>query len=564
MANILIIDDKATSRAILRAALGYQNHEVWETSDGQDGLAMVRAKRPDLVIADILMPRMSAGEMVRRLRSDPSLAATRVIFCTAAYLRAEATELAQACGVSHLIIKPSDPQDMIDAVNAALNESSVPAAPEWDEPFDREHLRRMTDKLSQKVGELEDRNHRLIEGAVQRQRTEDVLRMSEARMRAGLDAALDAIITLDEDDKVVDLNPAAEAMLGYRRETILGTPMACFIVSPAAPQTRPQGLKNLMATDQNAASGKRIEILAVKADGSEFPVELAVTRILAEGGPMFSAYLRDLREQKAREELHRRSEDVERQNRYVQAANRLKSEFLANMSHELRTPLNAIIGFAQLMHDAKVGPISDEHKEFLADILTSSRHLLLLINDVLDLSKVEAGKMEMKAEPVNLESIVLEVRAALQGMISPKRIRLQTAIDPSVTDIITDRRSLKQVLYNYLSNAVKFTGENGRVTLRATPEGDKAFRLEVEDTGIGIAAGDRDKLFVEFQQLDNSQSKKYPGTGLGLALTKRIVESQGGHVGVKSELGRGSTFFAVIPRAGEATEKGSRPTDGET
>jgi signal transduction histidine kinase len=161
---------------------------------------------------------------------------------------------------------------------------------------------------------------------------------------------------------------------------------------------------------------------------------------------------------------------------------------------------------------------------------------------------VEAGKMESKPEPVNLESIVLEVRASLQGLISRKRIRLHADIDRSLTDIVTDRHSLKQVLYNYLSNAIKFTGEDGRVTLRVIPEDDKTFRLEIEDTGIGIAAEDIGKLFVEFQQLDNSESKKYPGTGLGLALTKRLVETQGGHVGVKSEFGCGSLFFAVLPR----------------
>ena len=554
MANILIIDDKPTNRDVLRTVLGYKNHRVLEASDGQEGLELARAERPDLVIADILMPRMDGYEMVRSLRADPSIANTRVIFYTATYLKSEGMKLAQACGVSHLIIKPSDPQDILDTVNAVLNETPIPASPELDAAFDREHLRLMTDKLSQKVQELEDSNHRLIEEAAQRQRAEDALRSSEARMRAVLDAALDSIVTLDEDGKVVDLNPAAEALFGHPREAILGKSLTCFIIPSLSSDRQPCGLKHLITANENAALGKRIEILAVKADGAEFPIELTVTRILSGGSPMFSAYMRDLSEQKVREEMHRRSDDLERQNRYIQAASRLKSEFLANMSHELRTPLNAIIGFAQLMHDGKVGPTSAEHKEFLADILTSSRHLLLLINDVLDLSKVEAGKMEVKLEPVNLESIVLEVRASLQGLTSPKRIRLQTGIDPSLTDIVADRRSLKQVLYNYFSNAIKFTGEDGRITLRVLPESDKAFRLEVEDTGIGIAPGDIGKLFVEFQQLDNSESKKYPGTGLGLALTKRLVEAQGGHVGVNSVPGQGSVFFAVLPR-GAKTER---------
>ena len=548
MATILIIDDKAANRDVLRTVLGSKDHRVLEASDGQEGLEMARAERPDLVIADILMPRMDGYEIVRHLRNQPSLADVRVIFYTATYLKAEALKLARSCGVSHLIMKPLDPQDIIAAVNAVLNESAIPALPELNDTFGRQHLRLMTDKLSQKVREFEDSNHRLIEEAAQRRRAEKALRSSEARMRAVLDASLDSIVTLDGEGKVVDLNPAAEALFGYRRQTILGKPLACFIIPSLSSDNQPRGLKDYITADESAAIGNRIEITAVKVDGSEFPIELTVARILSEGSPLFSAYVRDLSEQKTREEMLRRGEDLERQNRYIQAANRLKSEFLANMSHELRTPLNAIIGFAQLMHDGKVGPVSVGHKEFLADILTSSRHLLLLINDVLDLSKVEAGKMESKPEPVNLESIVLEVRASLQGLISPKRIRLHTDIDRSLTDIVTDRHSLKQVLYNYLSNAIKFTGEDGRVTLRVVPEDDKTFRLEIEDTGIGIAAEDIGKLFVEFQQLDNSESKKYPGTGLGLALTKRLVETQGGHVGVKSEFGRGSLFFAVLPR----------------
>src|SRR6185503_874008 len=226
-----------------------------------------------------------------------------------------------------------------------------------------------------------------------------------------------------------------------------------------------------------------------------------VTPIAGAGPPLYTVFLRDLTEQKARDEMRRRSEELEGQNRFIQAASRLKSEFLANMSHELRTPLNAIIGFAQLMHDAKVGPISSEHKDFLADILSSGRHLLLLINDVLDLSKVEAGKMEIHPEPVDLESLVLEVRATLHGLTGPKKLQLKTAVDESLSGIVADRRSFKQVLYNFLSNAIKFSGEGAEIHIRITPADNNSFRLEVEDSGIGIAAENIAKLFIEFQQI---------------------------------------------------------------
>jgi signal transduction histidine kinase/DNA-binding response OmpR family regulator len=257
----------------------------------------------------------------------------------------------------------------------------------------------------------------------------------------------------------------------------------------------------------------------------------------------------EIGERKQLEELLRaQNSELEDQSRRVQEATRLKSEFLANMSHELRTPLNAIIGFAELMHDGRVGPVSATHKECLADILTSSRHLLQLINDVLDLSKVEAGKMEFRPEPIVLARLVGEVRDILRGLSAKKRIHLAIDIQPELDEVVLDPGKLKQVLYNYLSNALKFTPEGGRVTVRGRLEGAGQFRLEVADTGIGIRPEDLGRLFVEFQQLDASASKAFAGTGLGLALTKRIVEAQGGSVGVSSIVGEGSTFHAVLPR----------------
>ena len=229
-------------------------------------------------------------------------------------------------------------------------------------------------------------------------------------------------------------------------------------------------------------------------------------------------------------------------------ANRTKSEFLANMSHELRTPLNAIIGFTELMHKGKVGPVSPDHKEYLGDVLASSKHLLQLINDVLDLAKVESGKMEFRAESVDIGKLVCEVRDILRGLASGKRIRVEAQIDPAVSSAVVDPSRLKQVLYNYLSNAIKFTHDDGRVTIRVSPNGMDQFRLDVEDTGIGIRPEDIPGLFMEFRQLDTSAGKKYQGTGLGLALTKRIVEAQSGKVEVRSIPGRGSTFSALLPR----------------
>jgi signal transduction histidine kinase len=232
----------------------------------------------------------------------------------------------------------------------------------------------------------------------------------------------------------------------------------------------------------------------------------------------------------------------------LRRANEIKSQFLAAMSHELRTPLNSIIGFTELMHDGKVGPVTAEHKEYLSDILTSSRHLLHLINDLLDLSKVEAGKMEFRPEPLSVPSLVSEVRTITSALAAQKRIVVEAEIDPGVGTVTADAARLRQIFYNYLSNALKFSPDGGRVVIRVAPEGETHWRLEVEDRGIGIKPEDMSKLFVEFQQLDGGMTRRHVGSGLGLAVTRQIVEAQGGRVGAHSEPGHGSVFFAVLPR----------------
>ncbi len=251
---------------------------------------------------------------------------------------------------------------------------------------------------------------------------------------------------------------------------------------------------------------------------------------------------------RSRAELRGLLNETQRQAAELTRAGTYKSQFLANMSHELRTPLNAILGFTQLLHDAEVGPLNSEQREFLGNVLTSGRHLLRLINDVLDLAKVESGKLDFRPEQVDLPELIGEVNAILRTAAADKKVRVEVDVDPSIGRVMLDPARLKQVLYNYLSNALKFTPSGGVVRVRALPEGADRFRLEVHDTGAGIQPADLARLFVEFQQLDAGAAKKHAGTGLGLALTKRIVEAQGGSVGVRSTPGLGSVFHAVLPR----------------
>ncbi|MBB3169603.1 ATP-binding response regulator [Simiduia aestuariiviva] len=262
--------------------------------------------------------------------------------------------------------------------------------------------------------------------------------------------------------------------------------------------------------------------------------------------------LEDIGDEKQRLETTQKAvlnilEDLEDEKRSAQEANRMKSEFLANMSHELRTPLNSIIGFSELMSDGKVGPIAENHKEYLGDILTSARHLLQLINDVLDLAKVEAGKLDFDAKPIQIHQLIHGIRDTLRSIAAARNIQVDVEIDNDIKDVIGDAARLKQVLYNYLSNALKFTPEGGQVCVSAEYVDEDYFKISVRDTGDGIAPENLSRLFIEFEQLDASIGKRHQGTGLGLALTKRIVEAQGGKVGVDSKIGVGSHFYAILP-----------------
>jgi signal transduction histidine kinase len=248
--------------------------------------------------------------------------------------------------------------------------------------------------------------------------------------------------------------------------------------------------------------------------------------------------------------------EVEVKSRQLEVANRHKSEFLANMSHELRTPLNAVIGFSEVLLERMFGELNDKQAEYLEDIFSSGKHLLSLINDILDLSKVEAGRMELEVTRFNLPLAMENALTLVRERASRHGLALSLHVDPRVGEVTADERKLKQVLLNLLSNALKFTPEGGHVSLAATPA-DGHVEISVTDTGIGIAPEDQELIFEEFRQAGTDYARKREGTGLGLALARRFVELHGGRMWVKSEVGRGSTFTFTLP-AEPATDVAAR------
>ena len=239
-------------------------------------------------------------------------------------------------------------------------------------------------------------------------------------------------------------------------------------------------------------------------------------------------------------------QEIEEKSRQLEVANRHKSEFLAHMSHELRTPLNAIIGFSEALVERMFGELNAKQDEYLKDIFASGRHLLSLINDILDLSKIEAGKMELELARFDLPAAIENALILVKGRAANHSIALGLEVDHRLREFVADERKLKQVLVNLLSNAVKFTPEGGRVEVRAA-SANRGVEISVSDTGIGIAAEDHELIFEEFRQVGSDYARKREGTGLGLSLTKRLVELHGGRIWVKSEVGKGSTFSFTLP-----------------
>ena len=398
-------------------------------------------------------------------------------------------------------------------------------------------LQRLCDRTIETIAEaaLTDRNLRISE---QRRSTDDALLWLKRLSESGLLG----ILVCDVHGGIKDANETFAQMVNYTREELASGQVGWDAITP--PEWVAQDID---AVAQLAAHGrtKPWEKEYFRRDGSRVPVLVGVATL---SGDDVVAFTLEISERKQAEELRARSLELETENRRVQEASRLKSEFLANMSHELRTPLNSVIGFADILYEGEVPAGSPEGREYLGDILKSGRHLLQLINDVLDLAKVESGKMEFRAEHVELPRVVGEVLDVLRSLAGASQISVTCELEPNAHELVVDPARLKQVLYNYLSNAFKFTPPGGHVIVRAHGSDTEHVTIEVEDDGAGIAPADLSRLFVEFQQLDNGSTKKHAGTGLGLALTRRIVEAQGGRVGVRSELGRGSTFWAILPR----------------
>jgi PAS domain S-box-containing protein len=415
-----------------------------------------------------------------------------------------------------------------------------------------EPIRKSSDEIGTLAQQLEDASF-LMRGR------ERELRESERRYRDLFDRAPIPYEETDAEGRVRRFNQEVCNLLRSTPDRVLGR-FAWDFVAPGQKEAFQAAMLDRLANGKETGP---LECDYVLEDGTTLRIEVRESLIHNDAGEvtgvcrsLLDVTERNLAVVAARKvaqyamELRNKNEQLAHALDAARSATEAKSRFLASVSHELRTPLNGIIGFSELMYDGKLGPVPVEQREIIGDILTSARHLLQLISDILDVSKVEAGKMEFHPEPGRIDLLVNEVRDVVRPLAERKNLRVDTSVPEGLTGVL-DRSRLKQVLYNYLSNAVKFTPSGGHVKLRVNIDGNSDLRVEVEDNGTGIPPEEMPLLFKEFQQLPNSRRAEQ-GTGLGLALTRLIVEAQGGSVGVRSAPGKGSTFSAVLPLDSES------------
>ncbi|MCH8196974.1 MAG: PAS-domain containing protein [Proteobacteria bacterium] len=376
----------------------------------------------------------------------------------------------------------------------------------------------------------------------ERKRAEGELVESRRRFAGILEIADDAIISMDEEQNIEIFNSGAERIFGYSAAEVLGKPLDMLLPSGFT-QAHKRHVENFRdSSDTARIMGEPREVFGLRRDGAVFPAEISISHLELEGKHIFTAFLRDVTKWKrAEEELRIAMEEA-------MAANRTKSEFLANMSHELRTPLNAIIGFSEIMTKGMLGPVGNpKFLDYADDINESGNHLLSLINDILDLSQIEVGKIELHEETIDVTSILRSCLTLVKERADDKDLTLSCEIPDDLPMLRADGRKLKQIVINLLSNAIKFTDPGGGITLKAWFRPLGGFVLQFTDTGIGIALEDIPKALEPFSQVDSELGRKYDGTGLGLPLTKSLVEIHGGSFDLQSKLGAGTTVTVRFP-----------------
>ncbi|MBF0157199.1 MAG: response regulator [Magnetococcales bacterium] len=522
----LVVEDSRSFRQMACTLLTNLGFEVLEAGDGQEAWEILTTRDPHLVLTDFAMPRVDGFQLTRNIRARYSREQMAVIGLSSNHDPELATRFIKA-GANDFLVKPFRIEELFCRVSQSVEII--------------EKHRYLESQVRERTQRLEEAHHEL--------------KSRENHLQSILETALDAIVSMDLEGRVIDLNPAAVELFGYPRAELMGRRVAETILPPSLSTHHAEAVQDwLRQGGERPNLRRRIEMPARRADGRVIDVEMALTSTTSRVGVTLTGFIHDITER-------RQVKSLEETLTAAESANRAKSEFLANMSHEIRTPMNAIIGMTDLVLGTTLG---DDQRESLEIVQNSAQALLELINSILDLSKIQAGRMILEQIAFDLLGRVEKVVETLSVRAHKKELELFCRVAPGVPEtLVGDPLRLNQILLNLVSNAVKFTvlGEvfvnveavgpppGAPGTGRGEGVNPEVVWLEfsVSDTGIGIPSDRLGAIFEQFTQVDGSTTRQYGGTGLGLTISKHLVELMGGGITVESVEGKGSRFSFTVP-----------------
>ena len=546
--EILLVDDRPENLLALEAILDPLGHTLVRAQSGEEALRAVLQHDFACILLDVQMPGMNGFEVARIVKSRERTRHIPIIFLTAISKEDEYVFTGYSVGAVDYLFKPFQPEILRSKVAALVDL----------------HLKQL------KIAEQEQQLHAAERQEMELRHMRELLE-SEARFRDIVGTAMDAIIAIDEKGTVTLFNSAAERVFGCKSADVQGEPVLQFF----PPEDREAVLGRIVKAtqvDKNAAPAKQtpMSMQAVRANGDVFPMEASASCMETPMGNVYTLILRDVSDRVEREErLRRQAESLAQTTAELQAANEelnlrttdleramtARSRFYASMSHELRTPINAVLGYSTLLLERIYGPLNDKQAEGIERTQRAARHLLELVNDVLDLSKIEAGKIDLRLQPVTFPSLIEDLFVTVRPLADEHGSTLDLEQDAEAR-IVTDPRRVRQILLNLISNAIKFGhGKPIEVTCQTRPDG--GLVIEVTDHGPGIAEHDQERIFQEFVQLGKTQLQD--GTGLGLPISRRLAELLQGSLSVRSRQGEGSTFTLTLPA--EVEVRGSASVD---
>jgi len=492
--RVLVVDDDADFAESLVDLLSHAGHDCAAAAGPHEATDLARSFRPQVALLDVRLGNSNGVDLVPRLKERHE---ETVCIMMTAFSEVESAARAVRLGADDYLQKPVAPEMLLERIQVALDQYEL---------------------------------------SLERRIATETLRARERYLRAVLDNIVDGVITFDLEGRIESVNPMARRILNLPLEGPVRAKVQDLLAGvDAAPF-------EWRTEDGSLFEPRELEMVCPL--GSRYVLSLSVSEVEGHSPPTLIAVVQDITQRKEMERDLRAAKSI------AESASRAKSEFLAHMSHELRTPLNAILGFSQLMDQEIKGPLgAPEYRSYVRDIYDSGNHLLSLINDILDVSKLEAGRYELKEEPVDVAEVIERALMLVRARSEEARVNLRAELSAGESMLRADRRMVLQILANLLSNAVKFASPGARVLVQTSIDASGSYLIEVSDTGPGMSQGEIIVALTPFGRASSLNSRPKEGTGLGLPLAQSFARLHGGDLSIKSEVGRGTTVSVRFPRA---------------